>query len=163
MWTKSICLVPLPPKIVIIMLKLTFVRKIKNKKAKLLGSVFFVCFSFVNLDPTQDKVKLVKKFDEWKIGKDTIHNRMPYLGQSHSLLTTNEFTNYYGTGTIITDNDKLKPAHWIYPDMYEPGVIWYWMNEDDCDTSRTPGICVGMPAKKVDAFSRFLFDSFSLL
>lgn len=84
----------------------------------------------------QDKVRLIKRFDDWKSGRDTVQNRMAYLGSSDSLLTTNDYSSGHGTGTIISDNVDLKPAYWIYPEMYEPGVIWYWMNEDDCDQSR---------------------------
>ena len=65
---------------------------------------------------------------------------MPYLGPSKALLTTNDYSDWYGPGTIITDNPDQKPANWIYPEMYDPGVIWYWLNEDDCDKARKPGI-----------------------
>ncbi|KAK3752647.1 hypothetical protein QZH41_000998 [Actinostola sp. cb2023] len=63
---------------------------------------------------------------------------MPYLGPSKALLTTNDYSDWYGPGTIITDNPDQKPANWIYPEMYDPGVIWYWLNEDDCDKARKP-------------------------
>jgi hypothetical protein len=96
-------------------------------------------FSFVRTDNSQTSVRLINRFGEWKSNQDSIQNRMPYLGQSKSLLTTNEHSYWHGPGSVITDSIDLKPAAWIYPDMYTPGTIWYWLNEDDCDSGRKPG------------------------
>jgi len=36
-------------------------------------------------------------------------------------------------GTIIADKtDGEVPAKWMYNEMASPGVIWYWVNENDC-------------------------------
>ena len=64
---------------------------------------------------------------------------MPWLGRTFGLLTTATVGDWYPRGTIITDRAEGKPASWIYPGMFDPGVIWYWINEDDCDQDRTPG------------------------
>ena len=64
---------------------------------------------------------------------------MPWLGGRKGILTTSGTSDYAWWGTIISDNMEYKPAPWIYNQMREPGVIWYWINEDDCSPDRGPG------------------------
>ena len=61
---------------------------------------------------------------------------MPYLGREEkhkALLTTASHDDYTEWGSIIANNSDGKiPAKWIYSEMQSPGVIWYWVNENDC-------------------------------
>ena len=66
-------------------------------------------------------------------------NRMPWLGNGNGLLTTADSSSSSWWGTIVASNDEYRPAPWIYPIMINPGKIWYWVNEDDCDPDRMPG------------------------
>jgi len=91
-------------------------------------------------DNTQTNVKLLKKFSQWQYNDDGIQERMPWMERTFGLLTTATKGDWYPRGTIITDRSEGKPANWIYPGMFDPGVIWYWMNEDDCDQRRKPGL-----------------------
>jgi len=57
-----------------------------------------------------------------------------------ALLTTAYYTEYYPSGSIIWGDTDRFPAYWIrFEDMMDPRVIWYWVNEDDCDADRKPG------------------------
>ena len=57
-----------------------------------------------------------------------------------ALLTTSSSPTYYPSGSIIWGGTDRYPADWIWEDgMRDPGVIWYWVNEDDCDEDRKPG------------------------
>ena len=57
-----------------------------------------------------------------------------------ALLTTAWFSNFYPGGSIIWGGTDRWPADWILDsNMRDPGVIWYWVNEDDCDDDRKPG------------------------
>ncbi|XP_048582654.1 uncharacterized protein LOC116601185 isoform X2 [Nematostella vectensis] len=95
-------------------------------------------YSFTKKDNSQTNVKLINKLGDWKNNKDAIQNRMPWLGSAKALLTTNQYSNWYGPGTLITDSGDFDPAPWIYPDGYNPGVIRYWINDDDCGADRKP-------------------------
>ena len=89
----------------------------------------------------QTKVKLLKQFDKWTYNSwsSTVNNRMPWLGQRKGILTTSGSDDYAWWGTIVSDNVEYDPAPWISSQMKEPGVIWYWINEDDCSPDRVPG------------------------
>ena len=70
--------------------------------------------------------------------------RMPWVVASGSngkaLLTTNDSPTYYPSGSILWEGSDRHPADWIgYGGMQDPGVIWYWVNEDDCDADREAG------------------------
>lgn len=41
--------------------------------------------------------------------------------------------DWYFCGIIIIDRREGKLVNWIYLGMFDLGVIWYWINEDDCD------------------------------
>ena len=65
--------------------------------------------------------------------------RFPYLApdDTHlSLLTTGYKTETPAWGTIVSGNtdNKYTPSRWITSEMKSPGVIWYWLNENDCDS-----------------------------
>lgn len=71
----------------------------------------------------------------WFAKESGIHNK--------ALLTTSSSPTYYPSGSIIWGGTDRNPADWIWDGgMRNPGVIWYWMNEDDCDQDRQPGITV---------------------
>ena len=96
--------------------------------------------SFVNENNQQTNVALVKKFNDWRYDwRDSLEKRMPWLGARQSLLTTSTHSDYSDWGSIISEKKSSNPAPWIYGSMPSPGVIWYWINEDDCDASRNPG------------------------
>ena len=96
--------------------------------------------SFVNENNQQTNVTLVKKFNDWRYDwRYSLEKRMPWLGARQSLLTTSTHSDYSDWGSIISEKKSSNPAPWIYGSMPSPGVIWYWINEDDCDASRNPG------------------------
>lgn len=68
---------------------------------------------------------------------------MPYIATGRTdraLLTTAHYTFYYEWGSIVANNsDHYVPAKWITPQKESPGVIWYWINENDCDAGYKPG------------------------
>lgn len=67
---------------------------------------------------------------------------MPYLGnveKNKALLTTASYSFWYDWGSIIAaDSEGYSPAKWITPEMPNPSVIWYWVNENDCDKDYKP-------------------------
>ena len=98
--------------------------------------------SFVSQTNEQTGVTLVKRFNQWRYNwEDSLEKRMPWLGARQSLLTTSTHSDYSDWGSIISEKKSNNPAPWIYGVMANPGVIWYWVNEDDCDQSRNPGEC----------------------
>ena len=104
--------------------------------------VHFLPFSIslVSENNQQTNVTLVKKFNDWRYDwRDSLEKRMPWLGARQSLLTTSTHSDYSDWGSIISEKKSNNPAPWIYGSMPNPGVIWYWINEDDCDASRNPG------------------------
>eukprot|EP00795_Rhopilema_esculentum_P015280 gene15280-6491_t len=92
-------------------------------------------YTFVSKSNNQNKVTLLTQFDDLQ---SSVKNRMPWLGNGNGLLTTAEYSSSYWWGTIVASNDEYRPAPWIYPIMRNPGTIWYWVNEDDCDPDRMP-------------------------
>lgn len=101
--------------------------------------------SFVSQANQQTDVTLVKRFNQWRYNwQDSLEKRMPWLGARQSLLTTSTHSDYSDWGSIISEKTSNNPAPWIYGVMANPGVIWYWVNEDDCDQSRTPGVPVNV-------------------
>jgi hypothetical protein len=94
---------------------------------------------------SQTKVTLLQKFDAWTLSwRRSVENRMPWFdanGNSNkALLTTARSTTYYPTGSIIWGDKDRHPAEWMRDGgMLNPDVIWYWVNEDDCDSDRKPG------------------------
>ena len=96
---------------------------------------------FLSKSNKQTEVKLLKQFDTWKSDSRffTVKSRMPWLGEKKGLLTTSEDAENSWWGTIISDNLFYNPAPWIDPQMRQPGIIWYWINEDDCGLDRKPG------------------------
>jgi len=83
---------------------------------------------------------LLEKFSDWKYETDWWSHprkRFPYLGRPENgkaLLTTASYDDYTEWGTIIADgSDGEVPAKWMAGEMESPGVIWYWVNENDCD------------------------------
>ncbi|XP_065054894.1 uncharacterized protein LOC135683537 isoform X1 [Rhopilema esculentum] len=97
-------------------------------------------YTFTFTTHKQEKVKLLKQFDVWdyNVYYKSVNNRMPWLGARKGILTTSGSADWYWWGTIISDNLEYKPAPWISSQMKNPGVIWYWVNEDDCDPDRMP-------------------------
>ncbi|KAK3698442.1 hypothetical protein QZH41_010011 [Actinostola sp. cb2023] len=102
-------------------------------------------YSFMATSKYQTDVKLLKKFDNWDWSWwKSVQNRMPWFDAHGStkkaLLTTSGSTTYYPAGSIIWGDTDRHPAYWIrYDNMLDPEVIWYWVNEDDCDNDRKPG------------------------
>ena len=57
-----------------------------------------------------------------------------------AILTTSSSATYYPSGSILWAGTDRHPADWIRAGgMRDPGVIWYWVNEDDCDADRRAG------------------------
>ena len=103
---------------------------------------FFNVFSisFVIENNQQTNVTLLKRFNQWQYSwRDSLEKRMPWLGARHSLLTTSTHSDYSDWGSIISEKKWNNPAPWIDVAMPNPGIIWYWVNEDDCDQNRVPG------------------------
>ena len=82
---------------------------------------------------------MLKQFDQYDTGIN-LNQRMPWLGQTKGILTTSGVSDSGWWGTIISDNLEYNPAPWISGKMAHPGVIWYWINEDDCSADRQPGL-----------------------
>ncbi|XP_066014989.1 uncharacterized protein [Pocillopora verrucosa] len=101
-------------------------------------------YSFMASDNSQTNVKLTRKFDDWKFSWwKSLNKRMPWFDakgtEKKALLTTSSSTTYYPSGSIIWGGSDRYPSDWIgYGGMQNPGVIWYWLNEDDCDEERKP-------------------------
>ena len=96
-------------------------------------------------DDRQTSVTLTRKFDKWEYSWwNSLNKRMPWFDakgtHKKALLTTSSSPTYYPSGSIIWGGTDRQPADWIWTGgMRNPGVIWYWMNEDDCDEDRKPG------------------------
>lgn len=68
--------------------------------------------------------------------------RMPYItpDAKRTLLTTAEYPDNSAWGTIVsTDAEENNPSKWIYRGMKNPGSIWYWVNENNCDKRYVKG------------------------
>ena len=106
--------------------------------------LFFAC-SFVVTNNRQTGVTLKKKFNNWEYSWwKSLNKRMPWVvasgSNNMSLLTTSDSPTYYPSGSILWEGKDRHPADWIWDGgMRDPGVIWYWVNEDDCDANRQPG------------------------
>lgn len=93
----------------------------------------------------QTNVQLMRKFNDWKYSWwNSLNERMPWFDAkgtgTKALLTTSSSPTYYPSGSIIWADTDRHPADWISSGgMRNPGVIWYWVNEDDCDEDRKPG------------------------
>lgn len=97
----------------------------------------------------QTDVQLIRKFNDWEYSwYRSLNKRMPWFAKesgihNKALLTTSSSPTYYPSGSIIWGGTDRNPADWIGDGgMINPGVIWYWVNEDDCDQDRQPGITV---------------------
>ena len=93
----------------------------------------------------QTNVQLIRKFDDWEYSWwSSLNQRMPWFDAkgtgTKALLTTSSSPTNYPSGSIIWAGTDRYPADWISAvGMRNPGVIWYWVNEDDCDEDRKPG------------------------
>ena len=93
----------------------------------------------------QTNVQLIRKFDDWEYSWwSSLNQRMPWFDAkgtgTKALLTTSSSPTNYPSGSIIWAGTDRHPADWISAvGMRDPGVIWYWVNEDDCDEDRKPG------------------------
>nr|XP_047135037.1 uncharacterized protein LOC100199215 isoform X2 [Hydra vulgaris] len=94
-------------------------------------------FNATSCQPT----KIIKQFDSWDNGSwwQGPYPCLPYLSTDATkdgLLITG--TADYG-GAIISKNPKgFIPSRWIVNLNDNPGVIWYWLNENDCDSNYKP-------------------------
>ncbi len=94
-------------------------------------------YRFVGKSPGQTNVKLIKRFDNWVSSwYGSPNNRMPWLGSRKGILTTSGTSDWWWYGTIVSDNLEYQPAPWLNGGMRNPGLIWYFVNEDDCDADR---------------------------
>ena len=107
---------------------------------------FFVFYSsFMATNDKQTNVQLIRKFDDWEYSWwSSLNQRMPWFDAkgtgTKALLTTSSSPTNYPSGSIIWAGTDRHPADWISAvGMRDPGVIWYWVNEDDCDEDRKPG------------------------
>ncbi|XP_022804373.1 uncharacterized protein LOC111341663 [Stylophora pistillata] len=96
------------------------------------------------VDNKQRGVNLTRKFNKWTFyWRKSIEQRMPWFDakgtHKKALLTTSSSPTYYPAGSIIWGGTNRHPADWMSQvGMRDPGVIWYWLNEDDCDKDRKP-------------------------
>ncbi|KAL9951076.1 hypothetical protein ACROYT_G043672 [Oculina patagonica] len=102
-------------------------------------------YSFMATNNKQTNVQLTRKFSNWEYSwYKSLNKRMPWFDATGThkmaLLTTSDSPTYYPSGSIIWGGTDRQPADWIWDGgMRNPGVIWYWVNEDDCDEDRKPG------------------------
>ena len=92
-------------------------------------------------------VELIQEFSDWNYNAAWWGGpckRMPYLEMSKDkhvgLLTTASYSDYFEYGTIVSNLSDNEPSKWINSKMPNPGVIWYWVNENDCDAKYTKGM-----------------------
>ena len=116
---------------------------------------------FLAKNNKQTKVKLLTKFGaKWGYNRyDSLMNRMPYLGDAKykaGLLTTSSSEHYAWYGTLVSGNTQYRPAPYINYHALNPGVIWYWVSEDDCLADRKPG--KGVSATRKTYFSYLSYD-----
>ena len=110
-------------------------------------TVFSLLFnsSFMATNNKQTNVQLIRKFDDWEYSwYKSLNQRMPWFDAKGTgrmaLLTTSSSPTHNPSGSIIWAGTDRYPADWISAvGMRNPGVIWYWVNEDDCDEDRKPG------------------------
>ncbi|PFX13518.1 Disintegrin and metalloproteinase domain-containing protein 9 [Stylophora pistillata] len=101
-------------------------------------------YSFMASDSSQTHVNLTRKFDNWEYSWwNSLNKRMPWFDakgtHNMALLTTSYSPTHYPSGSIIWGGPDRFPSDWIWAGgMRNPGVIWYWLNEDDCDEDRKP-------------------------
>ncbi|KAJ7386461.1 metalloendopeptidase [Desmophyllum pertusum] len=101
-------------------------------------------YSFMATNNQQTSVTLTRKFNSWEYSwYGALEQRMPWFDAkgthtTGALLTTSSSPTYYPAGSIIWAGTDRHPADWIWNKMRDPGVIWYWVNEDDCDEDRKP-------------------------
>jgi len=101
-------------------------------------------YSFMATNSKQTDVKLIRKFSNWEYSWwKSLNKRMPWFdangNHNKALLTTSDSPTHYPSGSIIWGGTDRHPADWIWDGgMRDPGVIWYWVNEDDCGTDRKP-------------------------
>lgn len=99
-------------------------------------------YSFLETNSHQTNVQLIRKFNNWEYSWwKSLNPRMPWFDatgtHSMALLTTSSSPTSYPSGSIIWGGVDRHPADWIWDGgMRDPGVIWYWVNEDDCDADR---------------------------
>ena len=56
-----------------------------------------------------------------------------------AMLTTARHDDYFESGTICAGESKgYRPARWVNTN-WNPGRIWYWLNENDCDRDYEKG------------------------
>ena len=102
-------------------------------------------FSFMSSNSEKEDVQLIQKFNDWEyVWWKSINMRMPWFDADGTgkmaILTTSSSPTYYPSGSILWAGTDRHPADWIRDGgMRDPGVIWYWVNEDDCDADRKPG------------------------
>ena len=108
---------------------------------------FIFAFRFVQTSSRLQDVTLIKKFSDWKYEINWYSNprkRFPYLGRASSgkaLLTTATHDDYTEYGTIIANTSEGRiPAKWMRNKMQSPGVVWYWLNENDCNLDYGKGL-----------------------
>ena len=106
---------------------------------------FLLFVSFLATNDKQRDVKLIRKFSKWEYSWwKSIDKRMPWFDSKgtgkKAILTTSGSPTSYPAGSILWAGTDRHPADWIWDGgMRDPGVIWYWVNEDDCDANRRPG------------------------
>ncbi|XP_047127009.1 uncharacterized protein LOC101234350 [Hydra vulgaris] len=84
------------------------------------------------------KTKFLKQFDTWDNhtwwkGPQSF---LPWItkGQKGLLVTSRQDVG----GSIISNDSLYYPSEWIHNEKINPGVIWYWLNENDCNSNYKP-------------------------
>ena len=61
------------------------------------------------------------------------------ISKGRAMLTTAKNDDYFESGTICAGDSKgYRPARWVNTNS-SPGRIWYWLNENDCDSDYKKG------------------------
>ena len=61
------------------------------------------------------------------------------ISKGRAMLTTAANDDYYESETICARDSKgSRPARWVSTNS-SPGRIWYWLNENDCDSDYKKG------------------------
>ena len=102
--------------------------------------------SFTQTSSNLYDVNLIHKFSDWAYEANWYsapRKRFPYLGdpsKGQALLTTARNVDYWSFGTIVANqSDWYVPARWMNSYMRSPGVVWYWINENDCNADYQKG------------------------
>ncbi|XP_074645823.1 uncharacterized protein LOC141902080 [Tubulanus polymorphus] len=114
-------------------------------------------YTFLSKNNQQIKVRLIRKFDDWNYGDDSIEERMPWISGARLTTSTNSRNNWWGT--ITGDAASYHPAPWISGHLMErdPEYIWYWLREST-EKSRIPKSCQELKLLRLNSITPLVED-----